>query len=148
MDAAQSVFLPSVLCVDVDEIDDQHAALFQRLAMLKEACFAANAVSDAEAHALIDALQKHFMTEARLAKAAGMSFTEHAIKHQKMLRGITRMMDQVRAGENDIFSLIKFIEYWFERHIVEEDKSLGHNLQQAGFSRFGEQFAEDSPEQR
>lgn len=142
MDPAQSVFLPSALAVDVEEIDDQHAALFQRLAHLKHACIESNGVPENEAEALIEALQVHFMTEGRLARAAGMDFAEHAVKHRTMLASIVRMMDRVRAGETDIFSLIKFIEYWFERHILDEDKPLGHNLQQLGFTRFGEQFSE------
>ncbi len=132
MSAVAPAFLPEALHIDVPEIDNQHAALFARLADLKALCIEANALPDTEADALMAALQEHCATEQRLAQAVGVDFSLHAVKHEKMLKGIARMLADVRAEKTDVFSLIRFVEYWFERHISEEDKPLGRHLQQAG----------------
>lgn len=147
MEGSVETYLPRELRVDIESIDDEHARLFWQLAALKEACLERNAVAEDELDALLGSLRVHFGSEARLAQAAGLNFTEHARKHTTMLRGIEKLAEGVRQGEADVFSLIRYIEVWFERHILDEDKSLGFNLQQAGFRRFGEQFAEDGPEQ-
>ena len=131
MSAVAPAFLPEALHIDVPEIDNQHAALFARLANLKALCIAANALPVVEAEALMLALREHCATEERLATAAGLDFSLHAVKHGKMLKSIAKTLADVQAGKMDVFSLIRFVEYWFERHISEEDKSLGRHLQQA-----------------
>lgn len=142
MDRTKARYLPDALVVDVNEIDEQHAGLFQRLAQLKQHCIEFNTVPDDEFEGLLQALRDHFATEAHFAAQAGMNFASHSTKHQKMIKGIQRAADQVRGGTMDIFGLIKFIEYWFERHILDEDKDLAFNIQQTSFATFGEQFAE------
>ena len=136
MNSETAVFLPDLLVVDVVEIDEQHAELFARLAQLKDACIEFNCLPAAEADALLQSLSIHCDTEEKLAVMAGLDFTNHAIKHQKMLKGIAHTLDEVRAGRTDVFSLIRFIEYWFERHILEEDKALGKHLHEASSSEF------------
>lgn len=130
MSAVAPAFLPEALHIDIPEIDNQHAALFSRLADLKALCIEANALPEAEADALMLILREHCATEERLAIASGLDFSLHAIKHEKMLKSIAKTLADVREGKTDVFSLIRFLEYWFERHISEEDKVLGRHLQQ------------------
>jgi hemerythrin len=80
------------------------------------------------AEALLMALQEHFNTEERLAFAVGHDFAEHALKHEKMMAVIRNGIAKVNAGTKDVFGLLRYVEYWFERHIAEEDKALGVKL--------------------
>ena len=123
-----SAFLPEALILHVQEIDGQHEALFAQLVKIKVTCIEQNYLPDAEADELLQALQAHFATEERLALAAGYDFSEHAIKHETMLAAIHKGLAKVREGSKDIFSVLRYVEYWFERHISEEDKALGVRL--------------------
>ena len=49
--------------------------------------------------------------------------------------------------EADVFGLIRYVEYWFERHITEEDKGLGESLRQSAFLEVGQQVADEFLEQ-
>jgi hypothetical protein len=53
-----------------------------------------------------------------------------------MLAAITHAVNEVREGRMDVFSVLRYIEYWFERHIREEDLNLGRNLQQVSSGMF------------
>lgn len=141
MNALSSPFLPLALLLDVPEIDDQHAGLFWRLASLKSHCIEQNALPHGEVDALLHALREHCATEEEMAVEAGLDFAAHAEKHAKMLQQIEKMLLQVSEEKADVFSLIKFLEYWFERHIQEEDKHLGRCLQQAPYPNFRPVFA-------
>lgn len=144
MNAENANFLPVELMIEVDEVDDQHAELFARLAHLKDLCIEKNGLPVKEADELFAALCLHCDTEERLANEAGIDFAMHAFKHQKMLRGIYRTLQEVREERMDVFSLIRFIEYWFERHIIEDDKPLGVQLQSEATQGFQPQFGERS----
>ena len=65
-----------------------------------------------------------------------------------MLRGIRKMLDDMEKPGADVFSLIRYVDYWFERHIQEEDRNLGINLKQMAFAEVGEQFADEFLGQR
>lgn len=123
-----SIFLPEALILNVPEIDSQHQALFAQLEEIKTICVEQNYLPFDRADALLLILQEHFATEERLAMAAGYDFTEHALKHEKMLAAIRNGIAKVKAGKNDVFSLLRYVEYWFERHIAGEDKALGARL--------------------
>lgn len=135
MNADTAVFLPVALIINVPEVDEQHAGLFARLARLKHRCIETNCLPSDDAISLLESLRIHCATEERLANLASLDFTTHAKKHQLMLKGIEKTLHDVRNEKTDIFSLIKYIEYWFERHIIEEDKELGRNLQKASVLR-------------
>lgn len=136
-----SMFLPRELLVDVPAIDRQHDDLFTQFEALKAICLEQNALPVAEAEALLEALSVHFATEEKFALDAGLDFGRHGEKHRKMLVGVRKMLDGVIAGELDAFSLIRYLDYWFERHIREEDKALGRSLQRAAFVTFGDWMA-------
>jgi hemerythrin-like metal-binding protein len=133
-------FLSEDLILDVDVIDCQHNELFGRLDALKALCVERNALPEVEAEALLNALVAHFSAEEKLARAAGLDFRAHGEKHQRMLEGIQKMLFEVVSGCMDVFTLLRYIDYWFERHIVYEDKLLALNLQQTPFSLEGQHF--------
>lgn len=139
-----SMFLPRELLVDVPAIDRQHDDLFTQFEALKAICIEQNALPVAEAEALLDALEVHFATEEKFALDAGVDFDRHGEKHRKMLASVRKMLANVIVGELDAFSLIRYLDYWFERHIREEDKALGRSLQRTNFLTLGEQFDGES----
>lgn len=138
-----SMLLPRELLVDVPVIDRQHDELFTQFEALKAVCLERNALPVGEAEALLEALAVHFATEEKFALDAGIDFGRHGEKHRKMLAGVRKMLDGVVAGDLDAFSLIRYLDYWFERHIREEDKALGRNLQHTAFLTLGKQLADD-----
>lgn len=131
MNTGFSSHLPRALIVNVAEIDRQHDGLFSELAALKAMCIEQNALPVARAEALFDLLVTHWATEEQLARDAGLDFRKHHEKHERMLKGIRKMLNEVEGEALDVFSLIRYIDYWFERHIADEDKDLGYALQLA-----------------
>jgi len=136
MDGETAAFLPNNLIVNIEEIDDQHAALFSRLAALKMFCIENNDLPLAESEELLATLRIHCATEERLAEECGLNFAIHGRKHQKMLAAISKALEEVGEGRIDVFSVLRYIEYWFERHISEEDLNLGRDLQQVSDGMF------------
>jgi hemerythrin-like metal-binding protein len=137
MNANIATFLPEALLIDVPEVDEQHANLFASLAHLKDRCIELNCLPPDDAAQLLEALTVHCATEESLAKHAGLDFAVHAKKHSEMLKGIGKTVNEVQQGRMDVFSLIRYIEYWFERHITEEDKPLGLSLKNVSRSGAG-----------
>lgn len=131
-------YLPSALIIGVPEIDSQHAHLFEQLAQFKASCIEHNAFQSDEAESLFATLMEHCQTEERFAHEAGLDFCCHGEKHRLMLRGIRKMLDDMERPGADVFSLIRYVEYWFERHIQEEDINLGASLQQRATSGTGQ----------
>lgn len=128
-------YLPAALAVGVSEMDADHERLFGRLEALKAACLGSDALPLPQAESLYQTLQAHCALEEGLAMAAGVDFADHREKHRKMLLSIRRMLDEVEAGRADVFSLLRYIDYWFERHIVDADQGLANSLLQgADFS--------------
>lgn len=125
MNKFQSRLLPAELITGLPEIDDQHEALFGRLAFLKDLCLRTRHLPLSEAEALLQELREHYETETRLAEAAGMDFSEHARQHEVMLLAVTKTLKEVVEGRANVFWLIRYLDYWFERHIAEEDVLLG-----------------------
>lgn len=132
MNADHAVFLPDALVINVPEVDEQHAGLFASLARLKDRCIESNCLPAEDAAKLLEVLRVHCATEEALAREAGLEFSVHTAKHQQMLKGIAKTIEEVHEGHTDAFSLIRYLEYWFERHIREEDIGFGLRLQDSG----------------
>jgi polyisoprenoid-binding protein YceI len=62
--------------------------------------------------------------------------SDQGIKHKDMLTAITKAIKEVQEGKTDVFSVLRYVEYWFERHITEEDQNLARNLQQVSSGMF------------
>lgn len=136
-------YLPNELSVDVSVIDEQHALLFEKLELLRDSCIALNGLPIDEVEALYILLVEHCRTEERLAREANLEFRRHGEKHRIMLRAIRKMIDELVHSESNVFNMLRYVDYWFERHIVEEDKLLGINLQLAACTDIGQQFADE-----
>lgn len=121
-------FLPVALHIGIEEIDAQHADLFGHLVRLKRLCLNINRLPANEADALIARLRKHFATEAHYAAEAGVDFTAHTIRHQTMLEQVTKALKGASAANTDVFGVLRYVEYWFERHIAHEDQELADKL--------------------
>lgn len=128
MEPEISAFLPDTLLIGVPEIDLQHADVFARVFNLKERSIESNKFPAADAEALINALRVHFETEERLASETNFYFSAHADGHHEMLNRVVTAINNVRDGKMDAFSLIRYLDYWFERHIHQEDIALGNHL--------------------
>lgn len=135
MDADPAVFLPAALVMGISEIDEQHGTLFAQLEDIKAVCLEKNALPPALGKALQATLAEHFATEKRYAEAAGIYFSEHGRAHQMMLAAITKAIASVNEGSQDVFSVLRFVEYWFERHISEYDLPLGQRVLEATMPR-------------
>jgi len=123
-------FLPVSLHLGIEEIDAQHAELFGHLVRLKRLCLNINRLPANEADALIARLRKHFSTEAHYAAEAGVDFATHATRHQTMLDQVTKALKGASAANTDVFGVLRYVEYWFERHIAHEDQELADKLAQ------------------
>lgn len=135
MDRDGGGFLPEALMIGIAEIDAQHEELFVRLQSLKLLCVERNCLPEQSGADLLCFLERHFATETAFARQAGIDFSRHALKHQANLAGMTKAVREACLGQRDIFSVLRYLEYWFERHIVEEDLPLGARLQAAGATR-------------
>lgn len=115
-------FLPAALRLGVAEIDWQHEGIFAELAFLKACCLEAKELSLEHVKSLLAMLRDHFATEERLANAAALPFSEHAWKHHEVLWNLTKAFNEIREGRGDVFSVLRYIDNWFERHIAEYDR--------------------------
>ncbi|HNC52117.1 MAG TPA: hemerythrin family protein [Accumulibacter sp.] len=129
--------LPEALLVDLPEIDAQHEEIFHRIEALKATCFESTYVPIEEFGVLLDFFAKHFATEERIAAEAGLEFAEHARVHDDTLRLLHKALGEVVNGAQDVYSFLRYAEYWFERHISEDDRLFISLLQASGFDHYG-----------
>jgi len=122
MEANLAGMLPEVLLIDLPEIDVQHEEIFRRIELLKTASYGSEPLPYKDFESLLDYLKHHFQTEESIALQVGAPFAEHARVHRKNLRTLRKALREVEDGRRDEHSFLRYIEYWFERHINEEDK--------------------------
>lgn len=128
MESNLTGLLPEALLIGVPEIDVQHEEIFRRIEALKAKSFGSGPPSLDEFDSLLDYLEWHFASEERLALQRGVDFAEHARVHQENLQTLRKTLRAVRDGSREVHSFLRYIEYWFERHITEEDKPFGDSL--------------------
>ncbi len=121
--------LPEALVVDYLVIDAQHEAIFAYIETLKEAYFRNNYLPIDELERLLNSLEKHFTTEEEIAAEAGVDFLEHIRVHRDDLKAVKIALDSVRSGASDAYSFLRYVELWFERHIILHDKPVAAGLQ-------------------
>ncbi len=124
MDVHLLTLLPDSLLVDLPEIDAQHEEIFHEIESLRAACFESDYRSTEEFESLLELFETHFATEERIADEAGIEFTRHATVHRDTLRLLRRALAEVVSGGQDAHSFLRYAEYWFERHINENDRSF------------------------
>lgn len=123
--------LPEALMLGIAHIDAQHEGIFYRVEALKAACVETGGLPDDMADELLEYLRVHFDSEEDCARAAGVEFADHGHKHTETLRTLGNWVARVRSGRADVFSLLRYLEVWFERHIVDEDQPLARMIQAA-----------------
>jgi hemerythrin-like metal-binding protein len=120
--------LPQTLVIDQFELDAQHEQIFTRIESLKIACVEGGNPGLDVFDDLLLFLGQHFATEERIAQEASLEFSSHAKTHRDSFYMLSKALDEVRRGASDEYSFLRFIEYWFERHILTEDKPFGARL--------------------
>ena len=140
-----ATLLPEALLVDLPEIDAQHEEIFSRIEWLKTACFDSGYVPIDEFQSLLELFALHFATEERIADEAGLDFADHAVVHGDTLRLLHRALGEVLSGGQDAHSFLRYAEYWFERHISEDDRLFVAALQSGNYIPSPRQQAVASP---
>lgn len=120
--------LPDALVIDHPEVDAQHEQIFIRIETLKIACFEGDDPAIEVFDDLLTFLGHHFATEERIAREVGLEFSQHAKTHHDNLYVLSKALDEVRRKARDVYSFLRYVEFWFERHILEEDKPFGARL--------------------
>ena len=128
MSARQYSMLPQNLRVNIPEIDVEHNELFAFLEGFKEYCFERSPIPQEKRNALYGLLVNHFKTEERLAISASIDFSGHEDAHEKMLETVSQALGQMASNNSDLYSLIRYIGYWFEIHILRYDLILANDL--------------------
>ncbi len=128
MDATTHELLPDALVLGVPDIDAEHAEIFSRIEAIREACLETTEPPLELAGELLDFLRQHYATEERLARMHNVPFEDHHRKHQATERAIKHAIQDIQQGAKDVFSLLRYVEYWFERHIMTEDRSLAEKI--------------------
>ena len=128
MSTHQYSMLPLNLHTNVHEIDLEHNELFAFLEGFKEYCFDSLPMPHLKRDALHQLLSNHFKTEAHLAKVAGIDFSNHEAAHVNMLDVVLKTLNQMSSKNSDLYSLIRYISYWFEKHILSYDIQLARNI--------------------
>lgn len=129
MEITHAGLLPESLVIDLPEVDAQHEEVFIRVESLKNACFEIDYDPVGDFESLLTYFAQHFATEERIAQQNGLEFSEHIKTHQKSLRVLNKALDEVRTGERDPYTFLRYIELWFERHINDLDKPFAASLQ-------------------
>jgi hemerythrin-like metal-binding protein len=131
MEIPSTGLLPEALLLGIPHIDAQHEEIFYRVEALKAACLETGTLPDDMAEELLVCLRIHFASEEECAREAGIEFAEHASIHRATLKTLGHSVERVRAGHANVFSLLRYLEAWFERHIVDEDLPLGRMVHAA-----------------
>ena len=123
--------LPEALLIYLPEIDVQHEEIFRRIEALKNSSIGSGPVSLDESRSLLDYLEWHFASEERIARQRGIDFVDHARAHDENLHTLRKALAAVHEGSQDVHSFLRYAEYWFERHITDEDKPFAARLREA-----------------
>ena len=128
MEIRREDLLPETLAVEIPAMDVQHEQIFVHLEALKQACFGNSHLPAEEFKQLLNALEQHFIDEEHLALDAGIEFSRHAEVHKDNIVSLKDTLDIVLTGLSDPYSFLRYMEFWFERHIVQWDKPFANQL--------------------
>ena len=122
MTTAPLVSLPDEYLVDHRRIDKQHAEIFTRLAALSDEYENSGKVGKTGVKRLLQQIGKHFATEEEIAEKAGLLFAEHSKVHNDNLQQMKDSFDLVTDGLADTTAFLRYVDFWFMRHILQFDK--------------------------
>jgi hemerythrin len=128
MDIKPTGVLPEALLVDLPEVDAQYEEIFARIELLKATCFESDTVPFEACEALLALLAHHFATEERIAACAELEFSKHTKTHRDTFQILSKALDEVHKGVRNVHSFLRYVEFWFERHITQDDKPFAASL--------------------
>jgi hemerythrin-like metal-binding protein len=115
--------------VFVDEIDDDHAEIFESLTALKDALAARSMRSTIRKHseALAARMEGHFAHEERLMRAARYdSYRWHKGKHEAALKQAREFLERIQQGDRGAGpELVEYLTSWLHDHTRMADMMLG-----------------------
>ena len=124
-------------CVGVEEIDQQHKALFALLERLRQAIQAkqGSAVCVEILDELVEYTRIHFALEESLMRLARYPDLEaHQQRHRDLIAEVEVMYQKVHAeGQSISFELLHFLRTWLTRHILNEDRGYVEHFRRSGF---------------
>jgi methyl-accepting chemotaxis protein/hemerythrin len=108
-------------------IDSQHRILVGMINQVHEASLEKdpahkNLVLKIDLQHLIEYTIYHFETEEKLLKEINFpGLAAHHEEHEKLKKEVMDFVDQFNRGEEIIESLLKFLKYWLQFHILKTD---------------------------
>ena len=124
--------------LNVREMDNQHKELVSIISDLQKA------INEGEGkerlgqvlESLIKYTDFHFASEEKLMKKHGYpGCDEHGIKHVKMrARVLSLIHDYNSGGMAKTFSVLKFLQDWLIKHILETDRNYADYLNRKGIN--------------
>lgn len=129
MEERRTGLLPEILVVDWPPIDAQHEHLFLSIESLKAACVGVSCLPIDDFGQLLDELERHFGYEEKLAAQVGVEFSQHISVHRDNLLSLRDALEVVASGISDAYSFLRYLEFWFERHIIQYDQAFIDELQ-------------------
>lgn len=128
MEITSRGLLPELLILGIPQVDAQHEGIFYRIENLKFLCLESSDLPQAAIEELLAYLREHFLTEEDIAQTAQLEFSQHAEIHRETLATLAKSAELVLSGRRDVFSLLRYLEFWFERHIREEDQPFATSV--------------------
>jgi len=124
--------LDEMLCVGIDEIDDDHRRLVELFNMLNHAV--TEGVSPDYLAAILEELVNctvwHFSHEERLMLKYGYDgYADHKEEHQALIESVEELQKKIRqAGKLVANEDLDYLERWLTGHILSDDMKLGAYL--------------------
>ena len=119
--------------VDYCEIDKQHTEIYALLAVLSVEYMDRGELPVAGFQHLLQLIKQHFAAEEELAAQAAIPFAEHTKVHHDNLQQMRDSFDIVQNGLSDPIAFIRYVDFWFLRHIVQFDKPFALSLKETAF---------------
>ena len=64
----------------------------------------------------------------QLAEQANISFSGHASVHHENLQQMQDTFDIMQGGMSDPVAFLRYVDFWFQRHIIQFDKAFAQTL--------------------
>ena len=114
--------------IGVKQIDDQHRQLFELINNMYD-----KIKRDAEHSAPIEALDAlldytnyHFKEEEIfMVKNDYVQYEQHKRVHDSLTKQVIEYKNKFSQGKGDTGEFVRFLFYWFTRHIMDQDKKIG-----------------------
>lgn len=122
------------LTVGIDEIDNQHKALFEQLEKLLDACVAGREREEVVTMLcfLDQYVVAHFAAEEKLQQESGYpGYEKHRAEHEEFMRRINRFVEEVSAAapsRDFVLRVNQTLIDWFTSHILTVDREMSEFL--------------------